>query len=184
MIRSTEQQILLFLSRRYGRGWSIRQIAQGIGVAYPQTYHTIQRLHRSGILHLTKRGNTLFCTLNLDTDLTKNMLAHVDLLERTKAQQHNNRLSRQLRLLKTIVRDYPILTVVAIKTKLLFCVDTVFDQSAIRRTLQEANIRFFGKKDFITYLLTNQQCWEHKLVIHQPEQFYTLLAQHGTGERP
>lgn len=76
-MKNIQMTILKQYERNPEADFTINQIAKTMGGTYSHVYKNIGELVKTGVLNRVKKGNTSLCTLNLDNDRTRLMLALV-----------------------------------------------------------------------------------------------------------
>lgn len=100
-------RIIEFLSKETSPN-SISDIARKLKVAYSHAHSFIKQLIKENVIHTSKIGNVLVCTLNLKEPLTISYLAMIEAkraVEWKKKNPHSNKIMDKIELIKENVHS-------------------------------------------------------------------------------
>ncbi len=97
-MKNIQMTIIKQYERNPEADFTINQIANAIGGTYSHVYKNIGELVEAGVLNRVKKGNTSLCTLNMENDRTRLMLALV-------SQETRDEYSKNKKLISNLINN-------------------------------------------------------------------------------
>lgn len=182
MISRLEQEIILALLHNLDKRLSIRQIAGILEKSYPNIYNKTTELIELNLLKKEKIGKSIVCRLNIQNDILRNVLAHIDLLKREKTLKKNTLLSKILLAIKLLPPHIPVLTAFSFGSYIGMCLDRPGYKDEILGLLSKSldykemsGIVLFEKNELARFILP--EIISKKIILHNPEIYYKLISE-------
>jgi hypothetical protein len=105
MAGRVEQSIIAILGERYPQSFTIRQVAERLGKAYPHVHAVVTALLEEGVLHKDVVGNAYACRLDFASERTRALYAILT-LDRARAAIAKGTVPREaVRLAQEVERE-------------------------------------------------------------------------------
>ena len=182
MISKLEQQILSTLLNHLDKRLSIHQISQILKKSYPNIYNKTNQLIDLKLLKKEKIGKATVCRLNIQNDLLRNILSHIDILKRDKKAEEDPATAEILKVLRTLPNYLPIFTAFSFDSYIGICVHNTEIRDNLNQHLQKhlsfhdsSKVIVFDKKALIKYIVP--EIIAQKIILTNPENYYRLLSE-------
>jgi len=182
LIGRLDQQILSALLNHLDKRLSIRQISQILKKSYPNIYNKTNELIDLRLLKKEKIGKATVCRLNIENDLLRNILSHIDILKRNKILKKNPQLEKIAKIIKSAPPSISIITAFFFEKYVGICVEKSVHIQELDKFFQEkmvfseySKIQIFAKSSLMKYVVP--EIISKKIILSIPENYYRLLSE-------
>ncbi len=182
MISKLDQQILSTLLNHLDRRLSINQIAQILKKSYPNIYNKTNELIDLKLLKKEKIGKATVCRLNIENDLLRNILSHMDIIKRDELMHDSPFLTKIAESLDSASPSIGIITAFSFEGMVGICIQKSESKAELESFLLSrlskqdcSKIIIFDKKSLMNYVVP--EIISKKIILSNPDNYYRLLSE-------
>lgn len=193
-----EARILSLYADGYeAEAYSISDLSRKADAAYPHVHATVVAMEKEGLLKTRELGRSRYCTVCLENDMARNLLAQADVRRKADALKKPN-LENLDRMVRDLTATEPgLLAVILHEGSLLFVIaeNSLAVRRRVLRKVGIPNISFSTPEDLGSLLLRDLSLLRDGIVLFGYERILLLLLpfqerlllNHGAlfrGDRP
>jgi DNA-binding Lrp family transcriptional regulator len=174
-----EQQILEIFDRDFSLLLSINQISKKLKKSYPHINAKVSNLIKEGVLSKANVGRSYLCSLNLGNEKSIALLMLDGAKRKEKTFSKIKNISLFLEEITRIKTDFSIHTIALSEDSLIFVMDHLYDQEAIKnmyREIKQFNLLFFDRQNFVEYYLGRADLLQNIVVLYSYEKYFELIS--------
>ena len=165
----------LYIAGSEIEAYNISELARRSGGAYPHVHAAVKSLVARGVLKELRLGRSRYCTVDLSSDLTRNLLAQASLLRKRALLTSPNLRNMDAEVQRLALDDPSLLAAVYKEGALRFL---VADRKAPARLLRRTsliNVSFSTPAELRTELLASFGTLTDAVVLHGYERILMTL---------
>ncbi len=171
-----ETRILsLYVAGSEAEVFNVSEIAKGVGAAYPHTHAAVKRMIRDGILSAITVGKSILCSVNLENDLARNLLAQAQCRRKASLLSRPNLLNLDAEMRRIAAEEPQVIVAILNKEGIRFIVTERKAAMAVLRRTSMLGLSFSDPDEFRAELLTSMRTLDGSTILFGYDRLLLIL---------
>ncbi len=175
-----EKEIIGIFNRDISSFLSINQISKRLHKAYPYINSKVNSLINEGVLTKFNIGRSYQCSINLNSERAVALLTLNEVEKKEKLFLKIKNINKALEDIKNIKNEFKIYTILLYNNSLIFVLDYLHDQEAIKNlfhSIKQFDLIFLDKSSFKKYLLANKSKLHEHAILYSYEKYFEIMGE-------